>query len=122
MFATPQAVVWMIKGGKLRALAVTSRKRLAILPDVPTVVDSGYKDFEAVDWKVIVAPAGTPPDVVKRLNTVVAKALTQPTMIAQLAAEGSTPMSGSPEQVAACIKAEQATWGKLIRDAGIKLE
>ncbi len=122
MFATPQAVVGMIKGGKLRALAVTSKKRLAILPEVPTVAESGYKDFEAVDWKVIVAPAGTPADVVKRLNAAVAKALTQPAMIAQLAAEGSTPMSGSPEQVARYIKAEQAEWGKLIRDAGIKLE
>lgn len=122
MFATPQAVVGMIKGGKLRALAVTSTKRLAILPEVPTVAESGYKDFEAVDWKVIVAPAGTPADVVKRLNAAVAKALTQPAMIAQLAAEGSTPMSGSPEQVARYIKAEQAEWGKLIRDAGIKLE
>ncbi|MGH6639181.1 MAG: tripartite tricarboxylate transporter substrate-binding protein, partial [Polaromonas sp.] len=61
-------------------------------------------------------------DVVKRLNAAVAKALTQPAMIAQLAAEGSTPMSGSPEQVARYIKAEQAEWGKLIRDAGIKLE
>ena len=122
MFATPQAVVGMIKGGKLRALAVTSTKRLAILPDVATVAESGYKDFEAVDWKVIVAPAGTPADVVRRLNAAVAKALTQPAMIAQLAAEGSTPMSGSPEQVAKYIKAEQAEWGKLIRDAGIKLE
>ena len=122
MFATPQAVVGMIKGGKLRALAVTSTKRLAILPEVPTVAESGYKDFEAVDWKVIVAPAGTPADVVKRLNAAVAKALTQPAMIAQLAAEGSTPMSGSPEQVTRYIKAEQAEWGKLIRDAGIKLE
>lgn len=122
MFATPQAVVGMIKGGKMRALAVTSSKRLAILPEVPTVAESGYKDFEAVDWKVIVAPAGTPPEVVRRLNAAVAKALTQPAMIAQLAAEGSTPMSGSPERAAAYLKAEQAEWGKLIRDAGIKLE
>ncbi len=122
MFATPQAVVGMIKGGKLRALAVTSKNRLAILPEVPTVAESGYKDFEAVDWKVIVAPAGTPPEVVKRLNAAVAKALAQPAMVAQLAAEGSTPMSGSPAQVASYLKAEQAEWGKLIRDAGIKLE
>jgi tripartite-type tricarboxylate transporter receptor subunit TctC len=122
MFATPQAVVGMIKGGKLRALAVTSKKRLAILPEAPTVAESGYKDFEAVDWKVIVAPAGTPAEVVKRLNAAVAKALTQPAMVAQLAAEGSTPMSGSPAQVAAYLKAEQAGWGKLIREAGIKLE
>ncbi|MDW5441447.1 tripartite tricarboxylate transporter substrate binding protein [Polaromonas sp. SM01] len=122
MFATPQAVIGMVKGNKLRALAVTSTKRLAILPEVPTVAEAGYKGFEAVDWKVIVAPAGTPAEVIKRLNAAVAKALTHPTMIAQLAAEGSAPLSGDPAQVARYLKAEQAEWGKLIRDAGIKLE
>ncbi len=122
MFATPQAVVGMIKGGKLRALAVTSTKRLPILPEVPTVAESGYKDFEAVDWKVIVAPAGTPVEVIQRLNAAVAKALTHPAMAAQLAAEGSAPLSGDPAQVASYLKTEQAAWGKLIRDAGIKLE
>jgi tripartite-type tricarboxylate transporter receptor subunit TctC len=122
MFSTPQAVAGMIKGGKLRALAVTSAQRLAILPEVPTVAESGYKDFEAVDWKVIVAPAGTPADVVKRLNAAVAKALAQPAMLAQLAAEGSAPLSGDPAQVARYLKSEQAQWGKLIREAGIKLE
>ena len=122
MFATPQAVVGMIKGGKLRALAVTSSKRLPILPEVPTVAESGYKDFEAVDWKVIVAPAGTPAEVIQRLNAAVAKALTHPAMAAQLAAEGSAPLSGDPAQVASYLKTEQAAWGKLIRDAGIKLE
>ena len=111
-----------VKAGRLRALAVSSSRRIAAMPEVPTVAESGYKDFEAVDWKVIVAPAGTPADVVRRLNAAVAKALTQPAMIAQLAAEGSTPMSGSPEEVAKYLKAEQAEWGKLIRDAGIKLE
>ena len=122
MFATPQAVVGMIKGGKLRALAVTSSKRLPILPEVPTVAESGYKDFEAVDWKVIVAPAGTPVEVIQRLNAAVAKALTHPAMAAQLSAEGSAPLSGDPAQVASYLKTEQAAWGKLIRDAGIKLE
>ncbi|MBC7730051.1 MAG: tripartite tricarboxylate transporter substrate binding protein [Microbacteriaceae bacterium] len=122
MFATPQAVVGMVKGNKLRALAVTSSKRLAILPDVPTVAESGYKDFLAVDWKVVVAPAGTPAEIVKRLNAAVEKALTQPGLIAQLAAEGSTPMTGSPESVARYIRSEQVEWGKLIREANIKPE
>ena len=122
MFASPQAVVGMVKGGKLRVLAVTSARRMAILPEVPTVGESGYKDFEAVEWKVIVAPAGTPADVVRRINAAVAKGLTQPAMLTQLAAEGSAPMSGSPEQVARYLAQEQAKWGKLIRDAGIKPE
>jgi tripartite-type tricarboxylate transporter receptor subunit TctC len=122
MFATPQSVLGMIKGGRMRAIAVTSQKRLPILPSVPTIAESGYKDFSAVDWKVIMAPAGTPPDIVKRMNTAVEKALTQPAMLATLSAEGSTPMGGSTEQAAKYIKAEQALWATVIREAGVKVE
>ncbi|MDB5821640.1 MAG: LacI family transcriptional regulator [Herminiimonas sp.] len=122
MFATPQSVLGMIKGGRMRAIAVTSQKRLPILPSVPTIAESGYKDFSAVDWKVIMAPAGTPPDIVKRMNAAVEKALTQPAMLATLSAEGSTPMGGSPEQAAKYIKAEQALWATVIREAGVKVE
>lgn len=120
MFATPQSVAGMIKGGKLRALAVTSQKRLSFLPDVPTVAESGYKDFVAMDWKAIVAPAGTPADIVQRLNAEVTRALAQPALMATLEAEGSVPMTGNPEQAARFIKAEQDKWGSLIREAGIK--
>ncbi|MET0964533.1 MAG: tripartite tricarboxylate transporter substrate binding protein [Noviherbaspirillum sp.] len=122
MFSTPQSVMAMIKGGKLRALAVSSSRRLAILPEVPTVAESGYKDFVAMDWKVIVAPAATPADVVKRMNAEVARALAEPALLATLAAEGSTPMSGDPAQAAAFIRTEQARWATLIREAGIKIE
>ena len=122
MFATPQAVLGMIAGGKLRALAVTSAKRIAVLPNVPTVAEQGYKGFEAVDWKMIVAPAGTPADVVKRLNAATARALTQPALLAKLAEEGSSAMSGSPEEVARYLKSEQAEWGAVIREAGIRFE
>ncbi|MET1537306.1 Bug family tripartite tricarboxylate transporter substrate binding protein, partial [Burkholderia sola] len=78
MFGTPQAVYPLLKGGKLRALAVTSAKRLPILPEVPTVAESGYAGFEAVDWKLIVAPKGTPPAIVQKMNTAVNAALQQP--------------------------------------------
>lgn len=122
MFATPQSVAGMIKGGKVRALAVTSQKRLSILPDVATVAESGYKDFVAMDWKAVVAPAGTPADVVKRLNAEITKALGQPATIATLDAEGSIPMAGTPEKAADFIKSEQAKWGALIREAGIKAD
>jgi tripartite-type tricarboxylate transporter receptor subunit TctC len=122
MFATPQSVLGMIKGGRMRAIAVTSQKRLPILPAVPTIAESGYKDFSAVDWKVIMAPAGTPPDIVRRMNAAIEKALTQPAMLATLSAEGSTPMGGSPEQAAKYIQTEQALWATLVREAGVKAE
>lgn len=122
MFATPQAVLGMLAGGKLRALAVTSAQRVAALAGVPTVAEQGYQGFEAVDWKVIVAPAGTPPEIVKRLNAATAKALTHPALLAKLADEGSSAMSGSPNDVVRYIKAQQAEWGTVIREAGIKFE
>ena len=122
MFATPQAVLGMLQGGKLRALAVTSRQRITALNGVPTVAEQGYKDFEAVDWKVIVAPAGTPLEIVKRINVVTTKALQNQSVLSKLAEEGSTPLKGSPEEVAKYIKNEQAEWGTLIRESGIKFE
>jgi len=122
MFATPQAVLGMLQGGKLRALAVTSRQRITALNGVPTVAEQGYKDFEAVDWKVIVAPAGIPLEIVKRINDVTTKALQNQSVLSKLAEEGSTPLKGSPEEVAKYIKNEQAEWGTLIRESGIKFE
>jgi len=116
MFATPQAALSMIKGGKLRALAVTS-----VMPDVPTVADS-YKGFEALDWKAIVAPAGTPPEIVKKLNAAVDKALAKAETIAQLQAEGSTPVGGSVESAAKYLKAEHALWGGIVRETGVRPE
>ena len=122
MFATPQAVLGMLQGGKLRALAVTSKKRITVLADVPTVAESGFKDFEAVDWKLIVAPAGTPAELVLRINAAVEKALSSPRMMAQLMAEGSAPMGGNPAQVLRYVRREQAQWGALVREAGIRLD
>jgi tripartite-type tricarboxylate transporter receptor subunit TctC len=119
MFATPQAALPMIKGGKLRALAVTSAKRLPVMPDVPTVADT-YKGFEALDWKALVAPAGTPPEIVGKLNAAVDKALAKPAMIAQLQAEGSMPVGGSVESATRYLKAEHALWGGIVRSTGVK--
>jgi len=121
MFATPQGALAMVKGGKLRALAVTSAKRLPVMPDVPTVAES-YKGFEAVDWKALVAPAGTSPEIVKKLSAAVDKALAKPATISQLLAEGSTPVGGSPEQAAQYIKSEHARWGAAVREAGVQPE
>jgi tripartite-type tricarboxylate transporter receptor subunit TctC len=122
MLPTPQAALPLIKGGKLRALAVTSSKRMPALPDVPTIAESGYKDFVAIDWKVLVAPAGTPADIVSRLHAEVEKALQQPATLERLQAEGSGPMQGTLPQIAQFIKAEHARWGTVVREANVKLD
>ena len=121
-FATPQAVVSFVQAGKLRALAVSSAKRLPILPDTPTIAESGYKGFETNDWKMLVAPAGTPADVVNRLNAEAQKALGKPETIAKLLAEGSLPGSGTPQQAAQLLKAEQQRWAQVVRDAKVKVD
>jgi tripartite-type tricarboxylate transporter receptor subunit TctC len=122
MFATPQSVLGMLQGGKLKALAVTSSQRLKVLPQVPTVAEQGYKGFEAVDWKMVVAPANTPLPTLRRLNAAAEKVITSPGFQTQMAAEGSTPVGGSLEKIAAYLKSEQTEWGDLIREAGIKFD
>ena len=121
-FATPAAVVSFVKTGKLRALAVSSAKRLPVLPDVPTIAEGGFKGFDTTDWKLLVAPAGTPADIVKRLNAEVEKAMSKPETAAQLLAEGSMPLSGSPEQAAQYLKAEQQRWGTVVRESNVKVD
>jgi tripartite-type tricarboxylate transporter receptor subunit TctC len=122
MFATPQSVLGMIAGGKLRALAVTSANRIAILSKVPTVSEEGYKGFEATDWKIVVAPAGTPNDVIKKINEAVQKSLKNPALITKLQDEASSPMYGDPATVLKYIRAEQREWDAAVKAAGIKLD
>jgi tripartite-type tricarboxylate transporter receptor subunit TctC len=121
-FATPQTVVSFVKNGKLRALAVSSAKKLPVLPDVPTVAEGGRKGFDTSDWKLLVAPAGTPAEIVKRLNAEVEKALSKPDTLAQLLAEGSVPMGGSPAEAAKVLKSEQQRWAAVVRDSHVKLD
>jgi tripartite-type tricarboxylate transporter receptor subunit TctC len=122
MLPTPQAALPLIRGGKLRALAVTSLKRLPILSEVPTVAESGYAGFEAVDWKVLVGPAGMPADLVKRLHDEADKALGKPDAIGKLMSEGSAPGSYTPQQLGAFLKAETTRWGQVVRESGAKVE
>ena len=122
MFATPQAVLGMLQAGKLRALGVTSAKRVDAFAGMPTVAEQGYPGFLAVDWKVVVAPAATPADVVQRLNAAIGKALTQPTLVAKLADEASTPLRGTPQEAAKYVRSEQAKWAAVIREASIHLD
>lgn len=121
MMSTPQGVIGLLQSGKLRAVGVTSTARMPILPDVPSVSESGYPGFQAIDWKVVVAPAGVPDTVVKTLNQAFNEALKDPQFVEQLTREGSLPMGGSPEYTVEFVRKEQADWAQLIKDAGIKL-
>jgi tripartite-type tricarboxylate transporter receptor subunit TctC len=97
-------------------------KTVPELAEVPTVAESGYPGFDAINWTGLVAPAGTPSAIIDRLNAEVQKVLADPEILVKLAAEGSTPMGGTPTQFADYIQAEHQKWGALIREANIKLD
>ncbi len=115
-------VLPLVKAGKLRVLAVMSAERSAVLPGVPTVAESGYPGFEASVWYGFVAPAGTPKPVLAAVHDAVQKALASTEVREQLAAAGGVTLAGPPEQFARLLKSDAARYGKLIRDAGIKLD
>jgi tripartite-type tricarboxylate transporter receptor subunit TctC len=122
MFGTIVALVPHIQAGKLRALAVTSKKRSSLLTDIPTLAESGLPEYEAGSWYGILAPAGTPPDIVSKLNTVVVKAIRQPDVAKRLVQEGAEPIGSTPEQFGAHIKSELARVARVVREAGIQIE
>ena len=122
MFNSIVALVPQIRAGKVRALAVTSRNRSSLLPDIPTLAESGLSGYEAGSWYGILAPAGTPREIVMRLNAEIVRAVKQPELRERLAGEGADPIGGTPEEFSAHIRTELARMGKLIRDARIKVE
>lgn len=122
MFANTQSVMTLVTAGKLRALAVSSAQRVKPLPAVPTIAESGYKGFEAVTWSGLVAPTGTPAEIVAQLNAEIAKALGQADFLEKLTAEGSQPLGGSPQEFAAFLRAEHAKWGVAVRESGAKVD
>jgi len=115
-------LIGQIRNNKLRALAVTSAKRVDDLPNVPTINESGYKGFDAVSWFGLLAPAGTPKDVVAKLNAEFNKALQNPELRKKLGNEGADVAGGSPEQFAALIKDEIPRWGKVVKESGASVD
>ena len=111
-----------IKAGKLRALAVTSAARAPALPDTPTVAEAGLPGFEASSWFGVLAPAGTPPEIVNKLNAEIAKWLASPGAKEKLANVGANIAGGTPEDFARHIQAETAKWAKVVKESGAKVD
>ena len=122
MFAAIPAAQPHVKAGKLRALGVASLQRSPAMPDVPTIAEQNLPGFEAVSWYSILAPAGTPKEVVERINGEIARMLAQPEARDKLAGIGATAIGGTPEQLAAVIQQESASYADLFKKAGIRAE
>jgi tripartite-type tricarboxylate transporter receptor subunit TctC len=122
MFENVAIMTPHIKKGSLKPLAISSAKRSALLPGVPTVAETGQglEGFEVLGWFAVMAPAKTPPAVVAFLNAELNRMTTKPAIVTRFQELGAEPMGGTPEQAAAYIQAEQDKWGKVIREAGIK--
>jgi tripartite-type tricarboxylate transporter receptor subunit TctC len=111
-----------IRGGKLKALAVTTPTRSPAFPDVPTLQELGVQGYEVTTWYGLWAPAGTPKDIVVRLQQEVAKAMLRQELKDLWAAQGASPGGNTPEQFAAFIRTEVVKWGKVAKDANIKID
>lgn len=121
-FGAITPAVPLIKDGKLRALAVTSKTRSKSLPDTPTMAESGYPDVEGASWVALVVPKGTPKDIVAQLHQMVVKIVAMPDIVERLDALGFEPIANTPEECDKFFHVEQAKWSKVIKAAGIRAD
>jgi tripartite-type tricarboxylate transporter receptor subunit TctC len=122
IFTGIPSVLTYIKSGRLRPLAVTSAARAAALPDAPTISESGVPGYEVSPWFGVLAPARTPPALVTRLNSEIVKVLRSPAIRERFAVEGVEPVGNTSAQFASHIKQELDKWGKVVKDAGIRVD
>ena len=122
MFAPASTALPHIKAGTLKVLAVSSAKRTGASPELPTIAESGLPGFETAVWFGLLAPAGTPRDIIERLNREANRALADPGVKAQFAVQGIDAMGGTPEQFAAYIKDETAKWARVVQASGAKID
>jgi len=118
----PASVVGHIKAGKVRPIAVTSSKRALSFPELPTVAESGVPQYEVTSWNGMVAPAATPPDVLRRLNTEYNRIISDGEMRKRLIANGYEPVGGAPEKFGEHIHAEIAKWGPVVKRANVRVD
>ncbi len=123
MFDNLPSAIQLIKSGKLKALAVTSAQRSAALPDVPTIEEAaGLKGFEATSWFGLLAPAGTPADIVNRLQQEVARALNTPAIKEKMLAQGAIPSGNTPAEFARLIESEHTKWAQVVKTSGARVD
>jgi len=122
LFATIPSSIQHFQTGKLIPLGVSSLKRNAALPDVPSIAEAGVPGYEAFEWNGVVVPTGTPPAVIERLHQALAKALSIPEVRERMVTLGADPVGSSPEEFAAFIRKELATWSKVIKEVGITID
>jgi tripartite-type tricarboxylate transporter receptor subunit TctC len=122
MFVSAPEVVSHVKSGSLRALGVTAKTRSPVFPDLPTVAEQGFPNFDVMTWFGVVAPAGTPPAIVQRYNTAIRAILAAPEVKSRLAEVSVDTVTNSPQEFAAFIKAEIAKWEPIVKESGAKLD
>jgi tripartite-type tricarboxylate transporter receptor subunit TctC len=121
-FNTLETVIGQIRSNRLRPLAVSTRERTPALPDVPTAAEAGFRDYEAIGWFGLLAPAATPPAIIQQLSSEIAKAMSAPAMRERAMQEGATPIGSAPAEFQRFVQSEIVKWTRIIREAGIKLE
>jgi tripartite-type tricarboxylate transporter receptor subunit TctC len=121
-FNPPSPLLPHIQSGTIRALAITTLKRTAVLPEVPTIAESGFPGFEATTWHALVAPAGTPKDVIATLHHATAATVNDPLVRKALTDLGIDVVGGTPEELRAYVKSEIPKWAEVVRASGAKVD
>ena len=121
-FGSVVAMLPHVKSGRVKAIAITSKGRSRLLPDLPTVAESGVPRFEATNWFGVLAPRGTPPQIISRLGSLIAASMSAPEMKERLSADGADPIGSTPEAFANLIKAELARWAQVVKTSGAKVD